>query len=79
MRWAPIHPRQALAALLAALALAVTTLLATAPDLSTWDFSLGGSGDGATAPALRAPEPAWADRPAWLRDPLAPPVEALRP
>jgi len=69
MRLTHTDPRLLLAALAAVFALALAS--AGAPDLSGLDLSSGGAP--AAAPAT---EPA--GTPAWVEDPMASPLEALR-
>lgn len=72
MRWAPLHPRQLLALGLLVFGLALLITLATAPDLSTLDFSIGSSSSsGAGAPTPPAAEPQW------VKEPFAPPLDTL--
>ena len=70
MRATPIDPRLLLAALAAAFAFALAA--AGGPlDLSALDLSSGGAS--AEAPAAQP-----AGTPAWVEDPMASPLEALR-
>jgi len=59
------------------LMLALLTLLAAAPDLSTLDFSLGRDGVTSLPPVVDAAAPA-AGEPAWVAEPLRTPGETLR-
>jgi hypothetical protein len=71
MRLTHTDPRLLLAALTAVFALAL--LAAGAPfDISGLDLSSGG------APAADAPAAQPADPPAWVEDPMAPPLDELR-
>jgi hypothetical protein len=71
MRATRTDPRLPLAALVAAFTFAL--LVAGGPyDLSGLDLSSGG------APAAEAPAAPPADTPAWVEDPMAPPLDELR-
>ena len=72
----PSHPRHPLLFGLLALLLALLVMAAAAPDLGTLDLSLGGSSPVAE-PAPTAPAPVAPGDPAWVADPLRPPVETL--
>jgi len=78
MHWAPLHTRQVLAVALVAMVFMLVAMLATAPDLATFDLSLGsGSGGVEAAPAAEIERPA-GERPGWVTDPLISPLERLR-
>lgn len=66
-------PRRLAAAALGALALTLMTLVLLA-GLASVDLGLGGDGGSASAPAA----PSVVERPAWLDDPLASPLDELR-
>ncbi len=80
MRWAPLHPRQLLAIAGASLAMALLLMLAAAPDLSSLslDFSIGSDASSPSSVVLPDRVEATAgEPPAWVSDPLAPPLERL--
>ena len=72
----PSHPRHPLLLGLVALLLALLVMAAAAPDLGTLDLSFGGSSPVAE-PAPAASAPLAPGDPAWVTDPLRPPVETL--
>jgi len=67
------HPKQPLLIGLAVLLVAVLLMLASAPDVATLDFTLGGDGAVATAPEESASTPS--GKPAWATEPLRSPLE----
>ena len=74
----PSYPRSSIAAAAVALLLALALMLAAAPELGTFELSLGGSGsvaDTYVPPGGLEATPSSA--PAWATEPLAPPLEAL--
>ena len=76
MHWAPLHTRQILAIALVALAAMLLAMLAAAPDLATLELSLGSGAESVEAAPAAEARPV-AERPAWMTDPLASPLQTL--
>jgi hypothetical protein len=75
----PSHPKHPVLFGLLVLILALVLMAASAPELGTLDFSVGGGGEASAPSAAPAPvSPPIDATPAWATDPLAPPVEQLR-
>lgn len=79
MRWAPLHPRQAMVIALAAFAMMLFLSTLTAPDLASLDLSIpsGGAESAVSEPVQETAEQT--GTPAWVTDPMASPLRGFDP